>query len=215
MTTRSTSRGITLVEAAIGLSLVLSVAAIALPAFARNLVSSKLVEPVDGLGRIGAAACALVAGGKPLPPSAPLTPADVPRGQRVVDPPGTWESPTWRELGFHPTENGAPHAFSFAFDDTTTAQVPRISGPAALPGAVAAPPAPILHPSFKAASHGDLDGDGVTSTFEIRSQPTAGEIRSQPAAGEIRSQPTPAAGGATSSGPLQVDPEMYVEAEVE
>ncbi len=198
---RAANRGITLVEAAIGLSLALSVAAIALPAFVRNLVSSKLVEPVDGLGRIGAAACTLVAEGKPVPPSAPLTPADVPRGQRVVDPPGTWESPTWRALGFHPTENGAPHAFSFVFDDTTTAQVPRVSGPTAFAGVgtppPAAPPAPILHPSFKAASHGDLDGDGVTSSFEIHSQPAA------------------AGSAAPGSGPLQVDPEMYVEAEVE
>ena len=55
------------------------------------------------------------------------------------------------------------------------------------------PPPLLLHPSFSAAAHGDLDGDGVTSDFEIRSQPASD----------------------TSAGPLQVDPEMYVEAEVE
>ena len=197
---RARSSGITLVEGAIGLSLALSVAAVAVPAFVRNLVSSKLVEPVDGLGRIGSAACALVASGQGVPPSAPLTPAEVPRGQRVVDPPATWESPTWRALDFHPSENGAPHAFSFLFDDTSTAQPPRANGPAALPALAAlaasgpvSPPAPLLQPSFAAASHGDLDGDGVSSSFEIRSQPTSGG----------------------ASGPLQVDPQMYVEAEVE
>lgn len=194
---RARSAGITFVEGAIGLSLALSVAAVAVPAFVRNLVSSKLVEPVDGLGRIGSAACALVAAGQAVPPSAPLTPAEVPRGQRVVDPPATWESPTWRALAFHPSENGAPHAFSFVFDDTTTAQAQRASGPAALPNlptnGPVMPPLPVLHPSFAAASHGDLDGDGVTSSFEIHSQPSTGD----------------------AAGPLQVDPEMYIEAEVE
>jgi hypothetical protein len=94
---------------------------------------------------MGAGAVALAAARPPegpFPPSAPLTPAEVPRGVRADDPHGAWDHPTWRALGFG---FDYAHAFSFEFDSGT------VGGQA----------------HFRAIAHGDLDGDGVVSTFEL------------------------------------------------
>ena len=79
-----------------------------------------------------------------------------------------WDTPTWKALGFQPAVTGAPHAFAFSFDSTL--------GKA--------------HSSFVASAHGDLDGDGLTSTFEVR-------------------------GAVSATEKAHVEPGMYVEAEVE
>jgi hypothetical protein len=153
-------RKFTPLEMAIAFALLGSLLAVALPTFFRDLHASHLVEPVDGLQRIGVAALAYDAAHQPsavgalpagitaptavgaLPVSAPLTPADVPRGVLREDPAGTWDHPTWQSLGFRPTREGVPHAFSFSFDNQGK--------------------------GFVATAHGDLDGDGVLSTFELR-----------------------------------------------
>ena len=72
--------------------------------------------------------------------SAPLTPAAIPRGAIAVDPPGTWDHPTWQALGIAYEE---PHWYSYRVDvdpDPATA--------------------------IRVVAMGDLDGDGVVSTFE-------------------------------------------------
>ena len=89
-----------------------------------------------------------------FPPGVPLTPTEVPRGVRADDPPGVWDQPTWRALGFGFDH---AHAFSFAFEST---------------------PGP--HPHFKAIAHGDLDGDGVVSTFEVEGEADANGARILP-----------------------------------
>jgi hypothetical protein len=130
----------------------------------RELHASRFVEPVDGLGRIqsGSAAYARahdtsVAGA--LPPSAPLTPATPPRGTRAADPPGAWDTPTWRALDFRAADEGTPDAYSFGFDSTQTPGESR----------------------FRAHAHGDLDGDGITSTFEVTGHTEhAGELTLDP-----------------------------------
>ncbi len=145
---RGRQRGLTALEAAIGFALVGSLLAVSVPAFVRNLHASRLSEPVDGLKRIGEAAVAGAQGKGPneaFPGSAPLTPAVPPRGKPVADPPALWEHPTWKALGFKPAPDGVPHAFSFELDashDATQAH-------------------------FSAHAHGDLDGDGTTSSFAI------------------------------------------------
>jgi hypothetical protein len=145
---RAQSRGITAVNAAIGFALVGSLLAIAIPAFIREAYSSRFVEPVEGVTRLGAAAVAY-ASDKPaseaFPAPAPITPATPPRGTREVDPPGAWDTPTWQALHFTPTPNNKAHAFAFGFDSAHS------------PG----------HGTFVAHAHGDLDGDGLTSTFAI------------------------------------------------
>jgi hypothetical protein len=147
--------------------------AVAVPTLSRDIAASRLAEPVQGLQRLGAAAIVYgqahsVAQG--FPPSAPSTPAQPPRGHCEADPPELWEHPTWRALEFLPVELGAPHCFAFVFDSTLS---PTKS-------------------TFRADAHGDLDGDGLTSTFEITGQYVDGDPR----------------------GPV-VDPGMLVDSEVE
>lgn len=151
-------------ELAVGFALIGSVLAVAIPSFSRELQASRFVEPIEGLARLGEAACAYAEQVGTLPDSAPLTPEAPPRGRRVVDPPGTWDHPTWTALSFRASEEGAPHAYAFSFDK--------------------------IDAGFVAKAHGDLDGDGVLSTFEIRGHSSDGR-------------------------PLTVVPGMYVEAELE
>jgi len=123
------------------------------PAFLRNLRASRMAEPMDRLGYIATRAT-LIAAGRPVesayPASVALTPASVPKGELVLDPPGTWDHPTWRLLDFHLDE---PHAFSFAFESENSPEGAR----------------------FRATARGDLDGDGNLSTFMIAGEcPKAG-----------------------------------------
>jgi type II secretory pathway pseudopilin PulG len=152
-------RSFTALELAIAFSLLASFLVIAVPAFVRDLHASYLVEPVDGVHKLAQSAlehserahartyAALPEGASAppaaemLPASAPLTPADVPRGVLREDPRGTWDHATWQALAFRATRPGVPHAYSFAFENQ---------------GQV-----------FSAVARGDLDGDGVQSLFEV------------------------------------------------
>ncbi len=157
-------RRLTPIEWATGFALVGSLVCVAVPAFMRELHASRFVEPASGLPRLGAAVIERASRIGAFDESAPLTPAVVPRGKAEVDGADVWSHPTWVDLGFRATPPGAPHAFSFALDAS---------------GAF-----------FVAHAHGDLDGDGVRSTFEIRGS------------------------FARDRGPT-IEPGMYVEAEVE
>ncbi len=136
-----------LVAVAIGSSLL----AVAVPEFLADLRASRLAEPVDGLKRIGEGALAYAAVhgvAEAFPGPVALTPAEIPRARRLDDPPGAWGHPTWRALGF---SFDHPHAFGFAFDSSLGPGLSR----------------------FRATAHGDLDGDGVVSTFEIEGRADA------------------------------------------
>jgi hypothetical protein len=116
--------------------------------FLREVHASRLVEPVAGLERLAASAIAYAAVhpvALAFPPSAPMTPSVPPRGRCEPYPREAWQAPSWRALDFQPEPVDAPHCFAFAFDST-------------------------LSPSkstFRAHAHGDLDGDGIFSTFEV------------------------------------------------
>lgn len=142
-------------ELAIAIAIGGSVLVVAVPSFLQNLSFSMLSEPVDGLDRLVTNAVAY-AHGRPqhisFPPSAPLTPAEVPRGEAKEDPPDAWQHLTWRSLDFG---FDRPHRFAFRFDSALDPQ----SG--------------VMR--FVATAHGDLDGDGVLSTFEIRGQRVPGQ----------------------------------------
>ncbi|HEY4120526.1 MAG TPA: hypothetical protein VGM56_21825 [Byssovorax sp.] len=149
-------RPVSVVELAIGLAVGGSVLAVAVPAFFKNLSASKLSEPINGLDTLVRHAVAYGnAPGRPdefaFPPPAPLTPSVVPRGVRVLDPPEAWEHLTWRSLDFRIDQ---PHAFSFKFDS------------------VYDPSTGVMR--FAAIAHGDLDGDGVLSTFEAQGERSPG-----------------------------------------
>ncbi|RYZ02899.1 MAG: hypothetical protein EOO73_29700 [Myxococcales bacterium] len=138
-------RALTPVEAALAFAIGGSVLAVFVPPFVRNLHASRLTEPLEGLQRLSARA-AVLADNAPLsqafPPSVGLTPSQVPRGELVTDPPGTWAHASWRLLDF---AIDTPHAFSFEWSSTNGAD----------------------QSTYTATAHGDLDGDGVQSTFQI------------------------------------------------
>jgi hypothetical protein len=138
-------RSLSPLEAALCVAIAGSVLAVGVPAFVRNLHASRLVEPIDGLKRIAERALALAEerpAGSAFPESIGFTPAEVPRGSPVLDPPGTWDKPTWLALRFGFSE---PHSFSFAFESENKLGVAR----------------------FKARARGDLDGDGQLSDFSV------------------------------------------------
>ena len=163
-------RRFTPVELAIGAAILGSLLAVAVPAFVHDLHASRFVEPTEGLERLGASAVAYAVTNGRFPDSAPLTPATPPRGKKEADPPGAWDGATWKALAFRPSPEGVPHAYSFSFEST--------AGGAA----------------FVAQARGDLDGDGVLSTFETRGRNGHDAV---------------AAGGPA------VVPGMYVESELE
>ncbi|MCW5832830.1 MAG: hypothetical protein KIS78_10505 [Labilithrix sp.] len=111
--------------------------------------ASRFVEPTRALARMGENAVRYAELNHTLPDSAPLTPAQPPRGCKEIDPLGTWDGPTWVALDFRPTPEGVPRAYAYAFDSSGDTFVTR--------------------------AHGDLDGDGVLSTFEMRGSAKAGE----------------------------------------
>ncbi len=138
-------RPISPVEAALIFALGGSALAIFVPAFVKNVHASRLVEPLDGLSRLSGRAAQLADAApqaSAYPESAPLTPSNVPRGELVKDPPGTWSHPTWRVLDF---SFEAPHAYGF---ELSTKNAPDVS-------------------RYTATARGDLDGDGVLSRFEV------------------------------------------------
>jgi hypothetical protein len=146
----SVVRSLSPVEAALCVAIAGSVLAVGVPAFVRNLHASRLVEPLDGLKRIAEQAAQLATerpAGSAYPESIGFTPATVPRGSPALDPPGTWDKPTWLALRFGFSE---PHSYSFAFESDNKLGLAR----------------------FKARARGDLDGDGQFSDFSL-----AGEAR--------------------------------------
>jgi len=163
------TRGFSAIELSAGFAVLGSLLAVAVPAFFHQLTASRFVEPTRGLAAISSGAVAYAAShrgfrGSPsvalaFPRSAGLTPAVPPRGHLVADPDGAWNDATWVALGFPGTGNDLllgpddAHAFSFAFDSTLGPQ----------------------RSSFVAHAHGDLDGDGTTSTFEVRGHTTPSE----------------------------------------
>jgi hypothetical protein len=167
------SRHFTPVELAIAFALGGALLAIAVPTFVREVHASRVVEPIDGLHRLGAAAIVYAQThpvAQAFPPAAPLTPATPPRGHCEVDPPGAWEDPAWRALDFRASPPDTPHCFAFSFDSALS---PSLS-------------------TFRAQAHGDLDGDGIPSTFEVTGRVAEGDPR----------------------GPV-LDPGMFIDSEVE
>lgn len=145
-------------ELALGIAIGGTALGALLPAFYKNLHASHLTEATQGLHDIGVGALTYAKGKDPseaFPPPAPLTPTQVPRGTRVTDPPGTWDHLTWAALGFSVT---TAHSFSFSFDSTNDP----------------------VKATFVARAHGDLDGDGDRSLFELRGECTTEGARVLP-----------------------------------
>lgn len=143
-------RSLSPVEAALCVAVGGSVLAVGVPAFVRDLHASRLVEPIDGLQRVAAAAALRAQESGRYPASAPRTPHDVPVGAPALDPPGVWEHPTWVSLGL---SFSRPHSYSFELESGRRGR----------------------RSSYVASAYGDLDGDGQLSTFSIRGEVVDGQ----------------------------------------
>ena len=144
-------RSLSPIEAASLVSLAGCVLAVVIPTFTRNVHASYVSEATRGVNELALRAAARLDAARSsdaLPEAAPLTPATVPRGVRVLDPPGTWSHPTWRALEFAFERE---HAYAFAFDAERGEAGAR----------------------FRAHAHGDLDGDSAESTISIEGTFTA------------------------------------------
>ncbi len=142
-----------LVPAVAFLAIGLSVLAVFVPAFARNLRVSRLTEAVDSLAHISKQATLIAASRKPgdaYPPSVGLTPAEVPQAQAVTD--------TNRDLA-------TPHVVGAGLCARAAAPVFfRVRKQQRSLGA-----------TFTARAKGDLDGDAILGEFEISGEYKPGE----------------------------------------
>ena len=146
-------RGLSTLEGGALFAVLGTLIAVGLPAFVRNFEASRLAEPLDGLNKLSTRSIAVALSLPPeraFPVSAPLTPEEVPKGKRALAEGESWQHPTWRRLGF--TFERA-HSFAFRYDSSME------NGEAV----------------FRATAHGDLDGDGLLSTFAIEGRYRAGE----------------------------------------
>ena len=143
---RSRSRGLTLAELLGTVGFVAILASLAMYGLAKYLRHSKTVEAVGSTTAIGQAACAYFNDSKPPrhfpPPSRASVPAsmDDVRGKRFQSAIGDWATSPWHDMDF---KISTPQFYAYSFDSQGT-------GPTAIATAIA---------------HGDLDGNGVTSTF--------------------------------------------------
>ena len=117
---------------------------LAITAVRRYLARSKGAEARNSVSVISKDLVAYVeaqpAGKRRFPPSAPLTPKDVPKGKRTALGPEAWKHPTWKAIQFELTE---PVYYSY---EIVTAR----DGKSAVVRAT-----------------GDLDGDGVLSRYSL------------------------------------------------
>jgi Tfp pilus assembly protein PilE len=153
-------RGLTLIEVTLLVSILGIVLAVGIPAFVHGLRTSKTDEPPRELERMYRAVAAYydspqtTAAGQRLrclPDPAGPTPDKAARDARpVVFANAETSAATWRALGFEPAE---PIRYRYSF-------LPLRAGCGMLPSDSRGEPVLTLR------AEGDLDGDGVLSTFE-------------------------------------------------
>src|SRR5690606_32368810 len=80
----------------------------------RYVTNAKAAQARQTVGAIGSALAAHVQGGekKRFPASAPLSPSEVPAGTKVTPDAGAWSHPSWKVIGFAPTE---PQYYAYEF----------------------------------------------------------------------------------------------------
>jgi len=179
---RSSSRGFTFAELLTTIGFVSALSALAMYGIARYLRHSKTAEAVATTMAIAQAACVYYnqsdanqpAGTKPeaakamrhFPPSSragvPADASDV-RGKRFQSAIGDWSTSPWLDMGF---KISTPQFYQYSFESSG-------SGTAAQATAIA---------------HGDLDGNGVQSTFRATAAPD-GTLTAKPSASVEQTDP--------------------------
>jgi prepilin-type N-terminal cleavage/methylation domain-containing protein len=144
-------RGFTLIELLVTIAIMGLLAAVAVPAYVVNMRRAQSSEALFNIRKMydGAVAYYLAdhadAGGAPLPHAFPPTdgptPAQIPRGTKVLVPAASWETPGWTAMGFYIRDY---QRYSYSFTST---------------GSDAAAVATFI-------AQGDLNGNGVPSTFQ-------------------------------------------------
>jgi len=162
---RSKSRGFTLAELLATIGFVSLLGALAMYGVARYLRHSKTTEAIAQTTAIAEAACAYYnqsdanqpAGTKPdaakamrhFPPSSRASvPADMGsvRGKRFQSGLGDWSTSPWLDMGF---KIMTPQYYAYSFESVGSG----------------------LSAQATATAHGDLDGNGVQSTFRVTAAP--------------------------------------------
>ena len=154
-----TSSGFTLIELMVVVAIIGVLASIAVPGFMRNARNAKSTEARVQLNRIYSASRTYIlelhaaAGGTTtitpqFPEAVPWTPgvtccASV--GQKCAATPAAWANPTWNALQF---SVDSPHYYRYAYDSTGSG-------------------APGPGSNFHAQAFGDLNCDGIYSTYEL------------------------------------------------
>jgi type IV pilus assembly protein PilA len=145
-------RGFTLIELMVVIAIVAVLAALAIPSFVRYQRRSKTTEALTSLHHLFRSAVAYyesdhaTALGHLVSPRFPASQAVTPNDLTQIGPtkrvplPEEWHTPTWNSLNFAIT---SPHYYAYQFDSEGT----------------------FIGASFTAAAFGDLDGDGLYSTF--------------------------------------------------
>jgi type IV pilus assembly protein PilA len=167
-------RGLTLIEVTLLVSLLGIVLAVGIPAFVRGLRTSKTEEPPRELERMYRAIAAYydtpqntAAGQRThcLPDPAGPTPDKPEREPKpVVFANAETSAATWRALGYEPAE---PIRYRYSF-------LPLRAGCGVLPSDSRGEAVLTLR------AEGDLDGDGVLSTFERTAVTREGELSLEP-----------------------------------
>ncbi len=140
MVRRRDERGVTAVEAAVAFAVFGGAICAVAPACIRSIRVAYTAEAVENLGVLVGAGAQHMSDAQQAPlSSTPLTPASVPRGVAAAPAPEAWEHPTWRALGF---ALEAPHRYSYRVEVDVDPATP-----------------------LRVVAQGDLDGDGVLSTF--------------------------------------------------
>lgn len=134
------ARGSRAIELSVAFAVVGSALAAGVPSCVRAVRLSRTAEAAESLERLTVQGLVyLEQKGAPKLSSTPTTPAQVPAGKPAVDPEGTFAHPTFKALAFEPPQ---PHWYSYRVEIDPDPATP-----------------------LRAVAHGDLDGDGVLSTF--------------------------------------------------